>query len=180
MATVGWNLRSKRSVGCAISMGPVLPRSAAQRGPFDSRGSRLRWARPSWAACEVGVGGLLGEELEARWWGRCPTPFRCCIKASAEVRGVVDARLAVRQQDRRRDTTRERLPIAVFSARRTPARNTANQAPAVAAHAAHMSRHRWRKSRKSRSSASTDAAPGACGDGSVRCRRSKSLYVRSV
>jgi hypothetical protein len=107
MPKVGWRLRSKRLADCVRSMVPLLLRFAGRRGPFDSRGSRSRRDRPRSAPCEAGAGDLLGEEQEGWWWERSQTPFRHWIRASAEVRGGVDARLAVRQQDRRRDTTRE-------------------------------------------------------------------------
>lgn len=117
MPTVGWRLRSMRSADCVRWKGRALPRSAARRGPFGSRGSRWKRGRPRWGPCEVGVGGLLGVELGGWWWEISPTPFRCWIRVSAEARGAGDGRLAVRQLERRRDT--------VFGACRTAARDAA-------------------------------------------------------
>lgn len=133
----GWWSRLKQTADCARWTARHRPRSAAQRGPFDSRGSRSTRGRPRRGPCGdgAGAGGLLEEEQEGWWWERPPTPFRCCFSASAEARWAVDARLAVRQQSCR-DSVREGLPVADSYASRTRARNTANQPPAAAASAA--------------------------------------------
>lgn len=111
---MGWSSRSKQSADCARWTESFLQKSAARRGPFDSRGSRSTRDRPRQEACEAGVAGLWGAAQEERWWAISRALFQSCIKASAEVRGVVDARLAVRQQDRRRDDSQMTARRGVF------------------------------------------------------------------
>lgn len=87
----------------------------------------------------------------------------------------VDARLAMRQQDRRRDTSRQRLPVAALIASRTPARNTANPLPALAGtHGADL------EARLAQAAPCSELRPGelvTAAAAAARCSRNNRLYL---